>query len=231
MNATPFAAVTAHAQRLKQKTLLELFAADANRAEALTFEAPHLIADFSKQRIDTEALASIGALAQAMQFDAWRAKMFAGEIVNTTEGRAAKHWALRIQDPPGGDNEITTVLDRMHAFGHEIAESGDFDAIIHLGIGGSDLGPRLVLDALKSYRRSNLQVRFAANVDGADVADAIEGLDPKRTLLIVVSKTFTTQETLANAEFVRAWGPARIAAATAAPDKAVAWGVAAEDVF
>jgi glucose-6-phosphate isomerase len=231
MSATPFAAIAAHAQRLKQKTLLDLFAADANRAEALTFEAPHLIADFSKQRIDAEALASIGALAQAMDFDGWRAKMFAGEIVNTTEGRAAKHWALRIQDPPGGDNEITAVLDRMHEFGHEIAESGNFDAIIHLGIGGSDLGPRLVLDALKSHRRPNLEVRFAANVDGADVADAIEGLDPKRTLLIVVSKTFTTQETLANAEFVRAWAPARIAAATAAPDKAVAWGVAEEDVF
>ncbi|MEQ1493540.1 MAG: glucose-6-phosphate isomerase, partial [Terricaulis sp.] len=126
---------------------------------------------------------------------------------------------------------VTRVLDRMHAFAHEIAESGDFDAVIHLGIGGSDFGPRVVLDALKAYRRPNIVVRFAANVDGADVADAIEGLDPKRTLLIVVSKTFTTQETLANAEFVRAWGPARIAAATAAPEKAVAWGVAAEDVF
>jgi glucose-6-phosphate isomerase len=231
MSATPFAAVAAHTQRLKQKTLLDLFAADANRAEALTFEAPHLFADFSKQRIDADALASIGAVAQAMDFDGWRARMFAGEIVNTTEGRAAKHWALRIQDPPGGDNEITAVLDRMHAFAHEIAESGKFDAVIHLGIGGSDLGPRLVLDALKTYRRPNLQVRFAANVDSADVADAIEGLDSKRTLLIVVSKTFTTQETLANAEFVRAWGPARIVAATAAPAKAVAWGVAEEDVF
>lgn len=231
MNATPFAAVAAEAARLRRSTLLDLFAADPQRVEKLTFEAPHLIADFSKQRIDTAALASIETLADAMQFDQWRAKMFAGDIVNITEGRAAKHWALRIQDPPGGDNEITAVLDRMHAFGHDIAESGNFDAIIHLGIGGSDLGPRVVLDALKAHRRPNLQVRFAANVDGADVADAIEGLDPKRTLLIVVSKTFTTQETLANAEFVRAWGPARIAAATAAPDKAIAWGIAAEDVF
>jgi glucose-6-phosphate isomerase len=231
MDATPFAAIEAHAARLKPKTLLDLFAADATRAEALTFEAPHLIADFSKQRIDSAALAAIGALAQAMHFDSWREKLFAGDIVNTTEGRAAKHWALRIQDPPGGDNEITAVLDRMHAFGHEIAESGEFDAVIHLGIGGSDLGPRVVLDALKAYRRPNLQVRFASNVDGADVADVIEGLDPSRTLLIVVSKTFTTQETLANAEFVRAWGPARIAAATASPEKAVAWGVAAQDVF
>jgi len=223
--------VEAEAARLKRTSLLDLFAADAKRAEALTFSAPHLIADFSKQRIDAGALAALNGVADAAGFSSWRTKLFGGEIVNNTEGRAAKHWQLRIQDPPGGDNEITAVLDRMHHFAHEIAESGNYDAIIHLGIGGSDLGPRVVLDALKAYRRPNLTVRFAANVDGADVADAIEGLDPKRTLLIVVSKTFTTQETLANAEFVRAWGSARIAAATAAPEKAIAWGIAAEDVF
>ncbi len=238
MSATPFAAtqqawaeIEREAARLAKSSLIDLFQADPKRAEALTFEAPHIIADFSKQRIDAAALASLEALASAANFDGWRAKLFAGDIVNTTEGRAAKHWALRIQDPLGGDNEITAVLDRMHAFAHDIAESGDYDAIIHLGIGGSDLGPRLVLDALKAYRRPGLTVRFASNVDGADVADAIEGLDPNRTLLIVVSKTFTTQETLANAEYVRGWGPKRIAAATAAPDKAVAWGVAADDVF
>ncbi len=238
MSATSFAAITqawdqvaAHAARLKNTTLLDLFAADANRVNALTFEAPHVLADFSKQRIDAAALTSIEALAQAADFEGWRARMFAGDIVNTTEKRAVMHWKLRIQDPPGGDNEITRVLDRMHHFAHEIAESGDYDAVIHLGIGGSDLGPRLVLDALKAHRRPNLQVRFASNVDGADVADAIEGLDPERTLLIVVSKTFTTQETLANANFVRAWGPKRIAAATAAPDKAMAWGVSDHDIF
>ena len=238
MSATTFAAtkpawdrIEQEAVRLAKISLVDLFHAEPSRAEALTFAAPHLIADFSKQRIDAAALGALEALARAADFDGWRAKLFAGDIVNTTEGRAAKHWALRIQDPPGGDNEITAVLDRMHAFAHEIAESGDYDAIIHLGIGGSDLGPRLLIDALKPYRRPNLTVRFASNIDGADVADAIEGLDPKRTLLIVVSKTFTTQETLANAEYVRAWGPKRIAAATAAPDKAVAWGVAAENVF
>jgi glucose-6-phosphate isomerase len=223
--------VETEAARLRGAKLLDLFAADPKRVEALTFAAPHLKADFSKQRIDATALSAMDAFARAADFEGWRAKLFGGEIVNTTENRAAKHWALRITDPPGGDNEVTAVLDRMHAFAHEIAESGDFDAVIHLGIGGSDLGPRVVLDALKAHRRSNITVRFAANVDGADVADAIEGLDPKRTLLIVVSKTFTTQETLANAEFVRAWGPARIAAATAAPDKAIAWGIAEQDVF
>jgi len=238
MSATPFAAaqqawanIEREAARLAKIPLLDLFQTDPKRTEALTFSAPHLLADFSKQHVDAGALNALAALADVADFEAWRAKLFAGDIVNSTENRAAKHWALRIQDPPGGDNEITSVLDRMHAFAHEIAESGEYDAIIHLGIGGSDLGPRLVLDALKPYRRRNLQVRFASNVDGADVADAIEGLDPRRTLLIVVSKTFTTQETLANAEYVRAWGPKRVAGATAAPDKAVAWGVAAEDVF
>lgn len=238
MSATSFAAreaafaqVSREAERLRATKLLDLFATDANRADAFTFTAPHLVADFSKQRIDAGAMSAVGALAQAADFDGWREKLFAGEPVNNTEGRAAKHWALRITDPPGGDNDITRVLDRMHDFAHDIAESGDYDAIIHLGIGGSDLGPRLVLDALKAFRRPGLDVRFASNVDGADVADAIAGLDPKRTLLIVASKTFTTQETLANAEYVRAWGPKRIAAATAAPDKAVAWGVAAADVF
>src|SRR5690606_32588307 len=118
---------------------------------------------------------------------------------------------------------------KMAAFARSIRPG--IDAIVHLGISGSDLGPRLVMDALKPHRVPGLDVRFAANVDGADVADAIDGLDPKRTLLIVVSKTFTTQETLANAAFVRAWGPAHLAAATAAPAKAQAWGVPAENVF
>ena len=238
MNATHFAAtkqawvnVEREAARLAKTTLLDLFATDPDRVRTLTVESPHLIADFSKQRVDAAAMRALGAFAAAADFDGWRTKMFSGAIVNNTEGRAAMHWKLRETDPAGGDNEITAVLDRMHDFAHEIAESGKYDAIIHLGIGGSDLGPRVVLDAMKAERRPGLEVRFAANVDGADVADAVDGLDPKRTLLIVVSKTFTTQETLANAEFVRAWGPARIAAATAAPEKAVAWGVAESDVF
>ena len=226
--ASAWAKVEAEAARLAKTRLTQLFAVDSDRVNRFTLEAPHLVADFSKQRIDAAALAAMGQLAEAADFDGWRAKMFAGDIVNTTEGRAAKHWALR---DITGQAEVSDVWHRMHAFGREIAEGGKIDAIVHLGIGGSDLGPRLVMDALKPHRRANLQVRFAANVDGADVADAIEGLDPKRTLLIVVSKTFTTQETLANAEYVRAWGPARIAAATAAPAKAVAWGVNEADVF
>ena len=218
--------IETHAARLAKTTLLDLFAADARRAETLTFTAPHLIADFSKQRIDAPALGALAALAKAADFDGWRAKLFAGETVNNTEGRAAMHWALRAADAPA---EVRETRAKMAAFAQRIRP--EIDAIVHLGIGGSDLGPRLIIDALKPLRVPNLQVRFAANVDGADVADAIEGLDPARTLLIVVSKTFTTQETLANADFVRAWKPTHLAAATAAPAKAVAWGVPEDNVF
>ncbi len=218
--------IEAEAARLGKLTLLDLFTADPARADALTFEAPHITADFSKQRIDAPALAACDALAQAMDFAGWREKLFSGAVVNSTEKRAAMHWALRAPNPP---SEVLETRARMAAFAQTVRS--DINAIVHLGIGGSDLGPRLVLDALKPHRVAGIDVRFAANVDGSDVADAIEGLDPKRTLLIVVSKTFTTQETLANADFVRAWGPAHLGAATAAPGKAVAWGVPQAHVF
>jgi len=234
MSATDFAAmkqawvkVEREAARLAKAQLADLFA-DPNRVTSLTYQAPHLIADFSKQRIDAAALAAFEVLAKAADFDGWRAKLFAGDVVNTTEGRAAMHWRLR---DPHAPPDVTGVLDRMEAFARQLASDDRIDAIIHLGIGGSDLGPRLVLDALARDRLPKYQVRFASNVDGADVADAVTGLDPARTLLIVASKTFTTQETLANAAFVRDWGPALIAAATAAPDKAVAWGLEREHVF
>ncbi len=221
-----WAAIATEAERLKRTKLLDLFAADPTRAEALTFAAPHLIADFSKQRIDAPALAAVAKLAEAMDFEGWREKMFSGGIVNATEGRSAMHWALRASDPPP---EVRAAQAKMAAFAQRIRR--DVDSVVHLGIGGSDLGPRLIIDALGAHRVRGIKVRFAANVDGADVRDAIDGLNPSRTLLIVASKTFTTQETLANAEFVRAWGPAHLAAATAAPEKAVAWGVPRDNVF
>lgn len=233
MNTTSFPArqqalskINAEATRLAKTKLVDLFAADPDRVQALSFDAPHLRADFSKQRIDGAGLSALGHLAETADFDGWRAKMFAGEIVNNTENRPAMHWALRAPNPPP---EVKATRDKMAAFAKEMRPQ--IDAIIHLGIGGSDLGPRLLIDAFKPLRRKGLEVRFAANVDGADVVDAIDGLDPERTLLIVVSKTFTTQETLANAEFVRAWKPKFIAAATAAPEKAKAWGVPEAHIF
>ena len=160
--AQAWSKVELEAARLEQTRLLDLFAADPKRVESLTFEAPHLIADFSKQRVDAGALAALGALAQAADFDGWRAKMFAGDEVNSTEHRAVMHWALRAPQPPP---EVAAVRKKMVAFAQKIRH--EIDAIIHLGIGGSDLGPRLLIDALKPHRRNGLDVRFAANVDGA----------------------------------------------------------------
>ncbi|MGE0828805.1 MAG: glucose-6-phosphate isomerase [Hyphomonadaceae bacterium] len=220
------------AERLLSMRLSDLFARDPARAADFTFAAPHMTLDVSRERVDKAALAVIEAMAEAADLAGWRDRMFAGDIVNITEGRAARHVALRSANPP---DEVREVRARMRALAQEIASGGEIDAILHVGIGGSDLGPRLVLDALKPYRRANFQVRFAANVDGADFADAVEGLDPARTLVVLVSKTFTTLETLFNAGLARAWlGPhasARFAAVTAAPQRAAEWGVPAERIF
>jgi glucose-6-phosphate isomerase len=166
-----------------------------------------------------------------------------GAIANLTEGRPVLHVALR---GTSGDEAANAAAAETRAAVRAFAEDvrsgkragagGPFEAIVHIGIGGSDLGPRLLYDALKSFRRKDFVVRFAANVDGAEISDALEGLDPKRTLVVVVSKTFTTQETLANAKVARDWIAAaageeavagQIVAVSAAPERAQGWGAGA----
>jgi glucose-6-phosphate isomerase len=234
-----------HAARLKRTPLKALFAAEPARVARWTGEAAGLTLDLSRQRIDDAAFAAFEALAEVVDLRGQLKAMRAGAVVNGTENRPALHVALR---GAGGDAAIAATVAEtraaMRAFAADVASGkragagGPYTAIVHIGIGGSDLGPRLVLDALKRERQSALDVRFAANVDGAEIDDALEGLEPARTLVIVVSKTFTTLETLANADVARAWlagalGDAQaqlqIAAVSAAPDKARAWG--ASDVF
>lgn len=224
-----FTAIAAEAARLAKVPLISLFDADPRRANAFTFTAPHLRLDLSKQRLDAGALDALLALARAANFDGARRALFAGDLVNVTENRAALHTALRA---PSGPAEVQETQARMRAFARELA---GVDAVVHLGIGGSDLGPRLVYEALKQHRRRDIALRFAANIDGADIADALDGLDPARTLIVVVSKTFTTLETISNANVARAWLGSnpndRLAAVTAAPDKAAAWGAPASRIF
>jgi len=221
--------LTEQAARLRNTRLASLFAADPNRAAALTLKAPNLTLDLSKQRIDAPLLAAFADLAKAADFEGSRARFLGGERVNFTENRAAQHAALRA---PAPNAEMAEARARTAAFARNLS---GVDAIVHLGIGGSDLGPRLVYDALRPYRRDDLTVRFAANIDGADIADALHGLDPARTLVIVVSKTFTTLETLSNGNYARAWlgdhAKGKLAAVTAAPEKATAWGVAPDAIF
>ena len=241
------------AERAAAVRIADLFAAEPDRMQRLVLEAGPLRLDLSKQSWTAEGLDACLALAQAAGVEAARARLFAGEAVNTSEDRAVLHPALRAggggKFSARGEPVSPAVLEgreRMRALAQAV-RSGEargatgqrFRAILHIGIGGSDLGPRLVWEALRPLE-PQIDLRFAANVDPAEIAAAIVGLDPATTLVVAVSKTFTTQETLANAEFARGWlrealgedgARKHFAAVSAAPDKAAEFGVDPDRVF
>jgi glucose-6-phosphate isomerase len=186
----------------------EAFARDAGRFAALGFEAPEVFADLSKNRLDTATLHFLLDLACECRLPQRRDAMLAGEPANPTEGRAVLHTALRA--PPGHgpfSAEVHEVLDRMLAYAEQVrdvAASGIRD-VVNIGIGGSDLGPQMVVPALDAFCHRGLRFHFVSNVDGHDLAPVLRQLEPARTLFIVASKTFTTQETMANALAARDW--------------------------
>jgi glucose-6-phosphate isomerase len=239
-------AIRAEAERLKATPILSLFETDQERVRRFTREAAGLIFDFSKQRLDASGLARLTASAEAAGLRAFLHRWFAGEAVNVTEGRPALHMALRAPARfPAQAGAVQETEQRLTAFAQALRAGAPgwpepVRAVVHIGIGGSDLGPRLLWDALKPLRKPGFQVRFAGNVDGAEIKDALEGLDPARTLVVVVSKTFTTAETMANGHAARSWleaalgesqAGAHLAAVSAAPERAAAWGVLADNVF
>jgi glucose-6-phosphate isomerase len=251
--AAAWAAFDAAAARGAAARIADLFAAEPDRLSRLTLKAAGLELDLSKQAFTQAALDACLALAQAADVEGARAKLFEGFAVNTSEHRAVLHPALRAPDgaaylavgePVSADVEAGRA--RMKALADGIASgavlgaTGErFKTIVHIGIGGSDLGPRLVWEALRPLG-APVELRFAANVDGQEIEAALYGLDPATTLVMVVSKTFTTLETLANAQAARAWLQASLgeegakghfAAVSAAPDKAVAFGMAPDKVF
>jgi glucose-6-phosphate isomerase len=185
------------------------FAADADRFKALSFEAPEVFADLSKNRIDAPTLALLLKLAQDCGLEARRDALLRGDPVNHTEGRAVLHTALRA--PAGSDapfnTEVQASLDAMLAFAESVrrGERGEITDVMHIGIGGSDLGPAMVVQALQAFGRRDLKLHFVSNVDGHDLAPVLAGLDAQHTLFVIASKTFTTQETLANAQAAKAW--------------------------
>ncbi|WP_343636439.1 glucose-6-phosphate isomerase [Roseateles sp.] len=186
----------------------QAFAADPERFAAWSLQAPEVFADLSKNRIDARTLELLLQLARDVQLESQREALFHGDPINATEGRAVLHTALRApagQGPFSG--EVQEALARMLAFADRVrdqASSGITD-VVHIGIGGSDLGPAMVVQALQSYVPAGLKLHFVSNVDGHDLAPVLRGLDPKTTQFIVASKTFTTQETLANAMAAKAW--------------------------
>ena len=186
----------------------EAFARDAGRFAALSFEAPEVFADLSKNRLDTATLKFLLDLARECRLEQRRDAMFAGEPINHTEGRAVLHTALRAPAGQGAHSaEVHGVLDAMLAWAETVRDTATSGIrhVVNIGIGGSDLGPQMVVPALDAFVHPGLQFHFVSNVDGHDIAPVLRGLKPSETLFIIASKTFTTQETMANAHAARAW--------------------------
>jgi glucose-6-phosphate isomerase len=247
-----WAALAKAASAARGRRIANLFAAEPERLPRLSLSAAGLELDLSKQPWSLDDVETMVDLARVSGIETARAALFSGSVVNASEGRPALHMALRAAD--GADfraagepvsREVEATREAIKAFAERVRAGGvrgctgkPFRAIVHIGIGGSDLGPRLVWEALKPLAPA-IELRFAANVDPAELAQALAGLDPAETMVVTVSKTFTTLETLTNAETARAWlraalGPesdSHLVAVSAAPDKAQAFGVPADQVF
>ncbi|WP_267241349.1 glucose-6-phosphate isomerase [Streptomyces sp. PR69] len=220
LNQTPeWAALGKHREQLGDTHLRELFAADAARGGRYTLRVGDLYLDYSKHLATDETLRLLRELAAATGVAELRDAMFRGEKINTTEGRAVLHTALRAPRDAvievDGENVVPgvhAVLDKMRAFSDQI-RSGRWTGhtgrpvrnIVNIGIGGSDLGPAMAYEVLRSYTARDLTFRFVSNVDGADLHEAVRDLDPAETLFIIASKTFTTIETITNATSARTW--------------------------
>jgi glucose-6-phosphate isomerase len=239
-------ALQARAMETRAVPLRALRDGDPARGNHFAREALHLYFDFSRQRIDSDGLRLLTSLADAAGLRARIEAMWAGEPINGTENRAVLHTALRIPgvtaDAPGGEAIARQVLaEREHMLKFAMAvrdgaikgsADAPFNLVVNIGIGGSDLGPAMAVEALHPLTRGAPRVRFVSNVDGTDLANVLEDADPARTLFIVASKTFTTQETLANARSARAWLAGKLGeAAVPAHFAAVSTNAQAMDAF
>jgi glucose-6-phosphate isomerase len=213
------AALGAHRVEVLARSVADEFGADPARFSSMHVVLDDLLFDYSKQRITRTTLAHLETLGKAANIAGKREAMFRGDLINTTERRAVLHTALRnFSGEPvlveGKDvmPEIIAERAKVAAFADDVREGRLRGAlgqpmtdVVNIGIGGSDLGPAMATKALAPYAPANLRSHFVSNVDGADIADTLRGLDPARTLFIVSSKTFTTQETMTNAGSARAW--------------------------
>ncbi len=226
-----------HARRLGEARITDLVAGDAGRADAFALRVGGLYANFARQRVDAEALDALHALAREARLAQAMQALFDGEIVNTSEHRPALHVALR--SALGATDTARDAHAQAGAARERMAEliaaleASPVTDIVNVGIGGSDLGPRLVADALKDAHTGRFRVHFLTNVDGSDAQHILRGLDPAKTAAILVSKSFGTQETLLNGGILRDWlgGGERLYAVSANVEKAEAFGVAPERVL
>jgi len=212
-------ALQLHRDQTGDRPMRDLFAEDPKRFEKFSLRLDGLLLDFSKNRITEETLRLLRALAAQARIPEWTEKMFTGAPINITEHRAVLHIALRnrsnrpiLVDGKDVMPEVNAVLAHMEEFS-EAVRSGAWQGfsgqritdVVNIGIGGSDLGPVMVTEALKPYAQEGLRVHFVSNVDGTQIAEILKGIRPESTLFIVASKTFTTQETLTNAATAKDW--------------------------
>ncbi|WP_047538159.1 glucose-6-phosphate isomerase [Methylotenera versatilis] len=209
----------AHQKDVLPLHMRDLFAADAKRFEKYSLKFADILFDYSKHRITDETLPLLLQMAREAKIEQWRDKMFAGEKINITENRAVLHTALRNRsnNPVYVDGkdvmpDVNAVLKQMRNFSEKVRDGSwkgytgkRITDIVNIGIGGSDLGPVMVCDALKPYASPDLNIHFVSNIDGAHLMRALEKCNPETTLFIVASKTFTTQETMTNATTARTW--------------------------
>jgi glucose-6-phosphate isomerase len=243
---TAWRALEAHAEAMKASSIGALLLSPGRRQQCVARGAG-LELDWSRHKANDETLALLGRLAEQQDWTGWRGKMFAGEAINVTEARPAWHVALRRAGSEAPDEVRSTlaasrkIASALRAGLWKGATGKAIAHIVHLGIGGSDLGPRMALDALDEFRDAPLRFDFAANIDPAELGRVLARCDPERTLFVVASKTFTTQETLANASAAREWLLARLpagsspgphfVASSANVEAARAFGIAPENVL
>ena len=237
-------ALVKHQGTMKSVHMRTLFAEDPKRFERFSLASGDLFVDYSKNRITEETKRLLLALAEQAKVAEWRDRMFAGEKINGTEGRAVLHTALRnrsnrpiVVDGKDVMPDVNAVLAKMRGF-TESVRSGAWKGftgkritdIVNIGIGGSDLGPVMATEALKPYWQAGLTPHFVSNVDGTHITETVKHLDPETTLFIIASKTFTTQETLMNARSARAWLVGKLKDEAAVAKHFVAVSTATEEV-
>jgi glucose-6-phosphate isomerase len=247
--------LTQLAQEKKSQHMNDLFAQDSDRFDKFSIELPKLLLDYSKNLIDSETMKTLFELATECKVLEWREKMFIGAKINKTEDRAVLHTALRRKSKEplivDGENVTTSVrvqLEKMEGFVNHVREgkwlgySGKrITDVVNIGVGGSNLGPQMVTEALKHYSDNSINVHYVSNVDGAQIVQILRPLDPERVLFIVSSKTFTTTETMTNAKTAIRWLTAssfddnavgkHFVAVTANKENAMGFGIKEENIF
>ncbi|MFB0935947.1 MAG: glucose-6-phosphate isomerase [Propionivibrio sp.] len=249
-----WADLCAHRQEMEKTHLRDFFAGDPERAGSLSLSFDDILYDFSKQRLTRETLGLLVKLAGEAFLPEWIERMFAGDRINVSEGRSVLHVALRRFAAPFPSGQFDVMADvlatrkRMAEFA-ELLRAGKCHGhhgmairdVVNIGIGGSDLGPKMMNQALRALAHPTLRVHYVSNLDGAQLAPLLQTLDPRTTLFVVVSKTFTTQETMLNAETARNWLKSNLgddvnlanhfAAVSSRPERAAAFGISGDRVF